>query len=235
MPWLTPQWLGTAVFFLVLFGSLGGWWMVHSHLLASSGLMVKGGKVHWDWSEGWWLRGGRTTVDFADRGYDLKDEDLAGLPELNHVVELNLSGCASLTSEGLAVLAKLPELERLDLSDHDPLAYSPRVPAKSYLPHVTDKTLDRLRGLTRLRELHLGGAGITDQGMAKLAGLQNLETLDVTRTKVTNAGLVHLKGLKRLRTLIVDSTGVTPEGDQLLLQANPNLTIEHPVIPQTDP
>jgi Leucine-rich repeat (LRR) protein len=232
-----PQWFGSAIFLLLVVVSFGGWWWLHGHWLASSGLMIRGATVDWDWSEGRWLRGGQTSVDCSQAAFQLNDEDLPALAELKHVVSLNLSGCAGVTVQGLAVLAKLPDLEVLDLGEYDPSQARsvPQAPAASKPPRVTDDVLDHLRGLKHLRELNLSGADITDKGLAKLAGLTNLEVLDLSHTKVTDAGLVHLKGFRRLRTLILDSTSYVTEGSAGLLKTNPTLNIERPGDPPKTP
>jgi hypothetical protein len=228
-PWFAPQWVGTALFFLILGGSLGAWWMVHGHLLASSDIMLKGGKVDWNWSEGRWMRGGETSVDFTNAGYQLAEKDISHLGELNHVISLNLNGCLGVKEEELVVLEKLPELQALDLGRFERSA----VGSLRTIPRLTDKVLDHLHHMTRLRELIVSGSDITDAGLAKVAGLKNLEVLDLTDTQVTDAGLKCLKSLPRLRLLVVDSPGVTPEGSAFLLQTNPNLSIEHPTDPST--
>jgi hypothetical protein len=225
MPWIAPQWVGGVAFVLVATMTIVSWCWLQPHLLATSSIKLRGGAVFWDWDNGSWRHGGSTTVDFSSSAAPLlKDADLDVLPNLKHVVGLQLGNCAGITDEGLAVLRKLPDLEQLDLG---------RSPEFMQLmlrtdPPLTEVVIDHVKGLVRLKDLSLAQAKITDAGLAKLKNLRNLESLDLSGTLVTNAGLQVLKGMPRLRLLIVDSPGITPEGSAFLLETNPNLDIQHP-------
>src|SRR5262249_27724588 len=54
---------------------------------------------------------------------------------------------------------------------------------------VTDRTLENLRGLKKLRGLDLSNTQVTDEGLGVLKELPNLEVLFLNRTKVTDAGV----------------------------------------------
>ena len=58
---------------------------------------------------------------------------------------------------------------------------------------VTDKGLDHLKGLERLKKLYLFGTRVSDAGIEKLASLSRLETLDISETQITPQGYEQLK------------------------------------------
>ena len=78
--------------------------------------------------------------------------------------------------------------------------------------HVTNAGLEQLKGLTRLRRLHLSSTQIGDAGLAYLKGLSQLQELSLGGTQVGDAGLAYLKGLTRLHVLNLGGTEVTDAG-----------------------
>ncbi|MFM8218341.1 MAG: hypothetical protein ACKOJF_05400 [Planctomycetaceae bacterium] len=145
----------------------------------------------------------------------------------------------SLTDAALPALARLEQLERLDLTG----------------TRVTDKGMPELARLTHLRELNLGLVALTDAGLAALAPLrglrrldlpysegfagplltpgavpgllqfEQLRALDLTGAKVTDAELPRLAGLKDLGWVRLARTGVTAEGLKELAAKAPHLEI----------
>jgi hypothetical protein len=86
---------------------------------------------------------------------------------------------------------------------------------------VTDKTLELLKGMTRLHELDLSDSSITDNGLANLSGLP-LERLRLARTKVTDAGFTdHIAGIDTLKMVDVSGTDVKPETIDAWKKAQP--------------
>jgi hypothetical protein len=80
-------------------------------------------------------------------------------------------------------------------------------------PETTDEVVaEKLKGLTKLKELDLGGTGVTDAGLVHLKGLTKLKELDLSFTKITDAGLIHLKGHTKLESLVLSNTYVTDAG-----------------------
>jgi hypothetical protein len=78
-------------------------------------------------------------------------------------------------------------------------------------PDVDDRTLENLRGMTKLRELDLNGAGVTDEGLGVLAELPSIQELRLARVKITDDGfqkyLAHKESLRKL-----DLTGTQVHG-----------------------
>jgi hypothetical protein len=97
------------------------------------------------------------------------------------------------TDATLALLAKIPDLEWLDL--HRCL--------------ITDAGLDHLAGLIGLKELNLSDCEFTDAGLSSLGRLTNLELLNLASSfgdspRIAGPGLAALAGMTRLQVLILD-------------------------------
>jgi hypothetical protein len=145
----------------------------------------------------------------------ITDVVLARVAELDHVTALHLDGSRELTDGGLQQLARMPQLERLNLSEY---------PGGK----LTDRGLEVLRHLHNLRAFAMAWQrGITDAGVANLKFCDRLERVDLmgsptgdgaidalrgkprleyfqTGTLVTDAGLPLLHGFPALTHLLVD-------------------------------
>lgn len=86
---------------------------------------------------------------------------------------------ADVTDETLAELAKLPELEELEV----------------WSGGVTDRGVDHLLKLTKLRKLAIRGSQLSDAGLQRLADLPHLESLDLSHS----AGPITAAGVKRFQ------------------------------------
>jgi len=110
----------------------------------------------------------------------------------------------------LAHLAKLTSLESLSLEGaHE----------------ITDAGLLHLRGLSKLKHLHLDCTNVGDPGLKHLERLASLRSLHLYGAKVTDAGVGHLAKLDTLRTLQVRRTQITAAGFARLHKALPNAEI----------
>src|SRR5262249_5190507 len=93
----------------------------------------------------------------------MTDEALARIATLDFVTRLSLGGSRELTDEGLLHLARMPQLEHLDLNEY---------PGGK----LTDRGLEVLRHLPNLRRFEMTWqSGITDQGVANLRSCGQLE------------------------------------------------------------
>lgn len=77
---------------------------------------------------------------------------------------------------------------------------------------VTDEQLERLAGLSNLRELRLSSHKITDTGLCSIATLKNLRMLSIRGASFTNKGLEALSHLTDLRELRISSPFITGSG-----------------------
>ena len=100
-------------------------------------------------------------------GLQISDLGVAKLAKLKNLKRLNISG-ARLSPEGLQVLQSLP-LERLSV----------------WAAPLGDAAADVLAGMPTLAHLDMSYTKIGDQGLQRLAKLPNLKTLYVTETNVT--------------------------------------------------
>jgi hypothetical protein len=112
-------------------------------------------------------------------------------PETGEEPTLTVTG---LKNFDYASLKEKPYLEVLQMANED----------------VTDKTLEYLKGMTKLRQLDLSNTQVTDGGLKALKELPKLEVLQLSGTKVTDEGIrQHLFPLESLMELSVWRTKVT--------------------------
>jgi hypothetical protein len=132
------------------------------------------------------------------------------------------------TDDDLKLLALLPNLENLDLSETQTssagLAHlkglkNLRVLCLWKTP-VDDDGLEHLKDLTKMWLLILDETRITDAGLIHLKKMTELENwLGLAGTGVTDEGLVHLEGLVKLKSLNLRNTRVTEGGFKVLRTA----------------
>jgi ankyrin repeat protein len=116
----------------------------------------------------------------------MTDAMLARVADLEHVTALYLGGSRTVTDEGLRQLARMPQLQTLDLSGCQ----------------VTDRGLDVLRHLPHLRQFQLTWRrDVTDAGVAHLGGCDELESVDLMGTDTGDGAIRALAGKARLRRL----------------------------------
>src|SRR5206468_12308644 len=93
----------------------------------------------------------------------MTDAVVARIAELDHVTSLSLGGSRELSDDGLLHLARMPQLQHLNLSEY---------PGGK----LTDRGLEVLRHLPNLRHLEMTWQrGITDVGIANLRLRDQLE------------------------------------------------------------
>jgi hypothetical protein len=96
---------------------------------------------------------------------------------------------------GMRYLARLPNLEVLDLS------YS----------QITDDGMRWIAGVKGLRTLNLTGTRVGDAGLKHLAELSGLERLDLNNKDITGAGLASLRRLENLEYLRISAAAIDDE------------------------
>jgi hypothetical protein len=138
-----------------------------------------------------------------DAGGLVTDAVLSRVADLDHVTSLTLGGSRELSDDGLLHLARMPQLQHLDLSEH---------PGGK----LTDRGLDVLRHLPNLRTFEMTWQrGITDAGVANLKACDQLEFVNLMGSPTGDGAIAALQGKQRLRRF---STGklVTDAGLRLL-------------------
>ena len=123
-------------------------------------------------------------------------------------IQFQLRG-RDLTDDGLADVAKLGNVVELNLRD----------------TKITSAGLVHLKGLAKLKRLHLERTNVGDEGIVNLTKLTTLEYLNLYGTKITDKSLDHLAGLKNLRQLYVWQTDVTDAGIANFKKALPAVSV----------
>jgi hypothetical protein len=133
----------------------------------------------------------------------MTDSVLSRIASLEHVTQLSLGGSLELSDDGLLHLARMPQLEYLNLSEY---------PGGK----LTDRGLEVLRHLPNLKTFEMTWqAGITDAGIANLRFCEHLERVDLMGSPTGDGAIEALQGKPKLRYF---STGrlVTDAGLPLL-------------------
>jgi len=150
-------------------------------------------------------------ITALDAGGLMTDDVLARIAALDHVTSLSLGGSRQLTDEGLLHLARMPQLERLDLTEYPGGRLTDRgLEVLRHLPNlrhfdmmwqggITDKGVDNLRFCDRLEVVSLMGSPTGDGAIRALAGKPHLRRFSTGRL-VTDEGLPLLHGFPRLKT-----------------------------------
>ena len=137
--------------------------------------------------------------------YQIGDDDLEKLSQLDRVTSLDLSGSQFISDEGLQNLERMPQLRELRLS-HYPGG------------RVTDRGLEVLQHLPELRVFEIcWQSGVTDKGISNLRRCEQLEDVDLMGTQTGDEAIAALTGKPKLRKF---KTGrnVTDDGLALLHQ-----------------
>ncbi len=116
----------------------------------------------------------------------MTDPLLARIAELDHVTALSLGGSRQLTDDGLLLLARMPQLQHLNLNEY---------PAG----RVTDRGLEVLRHLPNLRTFEMTWqSGVTDAGAANLRFCDQLERVTLMGTNTGDGTIEALRGKPKL-------------------------------------
>jgi len=146
-----------------------------------------------------------------DAGGLMTDDVLARMAQLDHVTSLSLGGSRQLTDEGLLHLARMPQLQRLDLSEYPGGRLTDRgLEVLRHLPNlrrfemtwqsgVSDAGVANLRFCDLIEQVNLMGSPTGDGAIEALAGKPNLQRFSTGRL-VTDAGLPRLHDFPRLKT-----------------------------------
>ncbi len=133
----------------------------------------------------------------------MTDSMLERISMLNHVTRLTLGGSRELTDDGLLHLARMPQLEYLDIGEY---------PGGK----ITDRGLEVFRHLPNLKTLEMTWqGGVTDTGVANLRFCEQLERVNLMGSPTGDGAIEALQGKSKLRDF---STGrrVTDHGLPLL-------------------
>jgi hypothetical protein len=117
----------------------------------------------------------------------MTDAALGRIADLDHVTSLSLGGSRELTDDGLLHLARMPQLQHLELSEY---------PGGK----LTDRGLQVLRHLPNLRTFEMTWqAGISDAGVANLRFCHQLERVNLMGSPTGDGAIEALQGKPGLR------------------------------------
>ena len=136
------------------------------------------------------------------------------------IVAVNLRG-AWINDVEMIELARLPDLERLDLS-HTRISDEGMLNLKAapklrdlklfYSEWITDQGMTAIKGWKHLKRLNLRGTRISDGTLEIVSTFPWLEALDIAHTEVTDVGLENLTTLVNLKELAVGRGRLTNSG-----------------------
>src|SRR5436305_3327387 len=147
------------------------------------------------------------------------------------IVAVNLRG-SWINDVEMIELARLPDLERLDLShtrisDEGMLNLKPAPKIKDlklfYSEWITDQGMTAIKDWKQLKRLDVRGTRISDGTLEIVSRLPGIEALDVAHTEVTDLGLENLITLVNLRELAVGRGRLSNTG-LVALRMLPTLT-----------
>jgi ankyrin repeat protein len=117
----------------------------------------------------------------------MTDDVIARVAALEPVTALTLGGSRELTDDGLLHLARMPQLEELNLNEYPG-------------GRLTDRGLAVLPQLPKLRVFEMAWqSGITDVGVENLRACEQLERVDLMGTATGDGAIRALAGKPRLR------------------------------------
>ena len=149
-----------------------------------------------------------------------------------NIVAVNLRG-SWVSDVELIDIARLPKLERLDLShtritDEGMLNLKPATGIRElnlyYAELITDQGMSAIRNWTMLRRLNVRGTRISNGTLEIVSHLPHLEALDIANTQVTDNGLDLLIALTGLKELAIGRTRSGGEMDLSFLRMMTSLT-----------
>jgi Leucine-rich repeat (LRR) protein len=117
-----------------------------------------------------------------------KCDDVLELLASQHSLRTLLMKGPQATDKGLAFLKNQPNLEELYIWDST---------------EISDEGLEDIRGLVKLKKLHLDKSKITDRGFLALAGLTEMEHLVLQSHSFSDRGFSAVAGMKNLKWLCV--------------------------------
>ena len=136
------------------------------------------------------------------------------------ILAVNLRG-AWVNDVEMIELARLPDLERLDLShtrisDEGMLNLKPAPKIRDlklfYSEWITDQGMTAIKEWKHLQRLDLRGTRISDGTLEIVSGIPGLEALDIAQTEVTDVGLESLVTLANLKELSLGRGRLTNTG-----------------------
>jgi len=165
----------------------------------------------------WGLWTHRYSLDFYDLQEPLTAQDFAYLngfaPSSLKRLDLTNTG---LSDENLEIVGRLTDVEFLMLGNETYLSGETILDRPRN--HITNKGLEKIRQLTKLKGIDLSGLDITDDGLRALSEMSQLMWIKLNGTLIKGSGIVHLRFLRNLSDLELNGCKISSEGYGELLQ-----------------
>ncbi len=143
----------------------------------------------------------------------MTDAVLVRIADLDHVTGLALGGSRQLSDDGLRHLARMPQLQHLDLSEY---------PGGK----LTDRGLEVLQHLPNLRTFDMTWQrGVTDAGVANLRACDQLERVNPMGSPTGDGAIEALQGKRTLRHF--SSGRLVTDAGLRILHSFPRFTTWH--------
>jgi|GEM_PF-444391 len=161
-------------------------------------------------------------VELVLQNTDATNAGIAKLVALKNLRLLNLQRTSYMTDDALAVIAKMPSIQYLEVLynniGNDALKHIGQMKQLRSLDirgcvYINNEGLEHITGLNNLRALRLRQTVLGDEGLQKLAALPNLINLWIEDALISDDGLAVLPKLANLEDLtIFRCSNVTDEG-----------------------
>jgi Leucine-rich repeat (LRR) protein len=122
------------------------------------------------------------SANVLNAGQQMTDAMLEDLSDVEHLTSIGAAGSTSVTDAGIRHLARLSNLQHLDLSG----------------TQITDAGLTAIRRLRHLQTISLARTRVTDAGAAILAACDNLRVVNLSGTATGDRAIDALSGKTRL-------------------------------------
>jgi hypothetical protein len=156
---------------------------------------------------------------------DVDDDGLAHLQNMPRLESISTTGCHEIKGKCFPILAKLPNLQRLNFRGHiideANFKYLPSFPKLTFLglreTRLEQGAVNSLARCSQLSDLELNGdKNIDDNCLAELSALKHLRRLDLGGTAVTDRTMILLSRFPELEILDLTNTHTTFKGLVLL-------------------
>lgn len=154
----------------------------------------------------------RKLVSRLDLRYiEMKDEELIRLLDLYpNLKELFVHYCREITSKSFNKIAKLQNLEKLELDETESSTYIAR---KSF----NDADMQKVSQLKKLKSLSIKGYyDVTDEGLESIHELKELRSLELPNRKIDKITIQKITQLKHLNALYLPNCELTNEELKLI-------------------
>lgn len=101
-------------------------------------------------------------------------------------------GATDISDEGLKFISGLKNLRLLSLTTSNRMKGGQVGTASSDNPNITDKGIEYIKDLSKLKYLDISATNVTDSSVDTLSQMKQLERLGITNTKITKLGLSKL-------------------------------------------